>query len=66
MRAKKLGIEDYEKKYNIDDMVKGDVISSKEKFSFKKFSFLSLYFLRTQFFPLTESEFIYYIYLLQI
>jgi fructose-1,6-bisphosphatase II / sedoheptulose-1,7-bisphosphatase len=25
-RAKKLGITDYEKKYNIDDMVKGDVI----------------------------------------
>ena len=26
LRAKKLGIEDFEKKYNIDDMVKGDVI----------------------------------------
>jgi fructose-1,6-bisphosphatase II / sedoheptulose-1,7-bisphosphatase len=26
VRAKKLGITDYEKKYNIDDMVKGDVI----------------------------------------
>ena len=26
MRAKKLGIKDFNKKYNIDDMVKGDVI----------------------------------------
>ena len=26
VRAKKLGITDYNKKYNIDDMVKGDVI----------------------------------------
>ena len=26
VRAKKLGITDFEKKYNIDDMVKGDVI----------------------------------------
>ena len=26
LRAKKLGITDFNKKYNIDDMVKGDVI----------------------------------------
>ena len=26
IRAKKLGIKDFNKKYNIDDMVKGDVI----------------------------------------
>ena len=26
IRAKKLGITDFKKKYNIDDMVKGDVI----------------------------------------
>ena len=26
LRARKLGIEDFEKKYNIDDMIKGDVI----------------------------------------
>ena len=26
VRAKKLGITDFKKKYNIDDMVKGDVI----------------------------------------
>jgi len=26
LRAKKLGIEDFNKKYNIDEMVKGDVI----------------------------------------
>ena len=26
VRAKKLGIQDFNKKYNIDDMVKGDVI----------------------------------------
>ena len=26
IRAKKLGIEDFKKKYNIDDMIKGDVI----------------------------------------
>ena len=26
IRAKKLGIDDFNKKYNIDDMVKGDVI----------------------------------------
>ena len=26
IRAKKLGIKDFDKKYNIDDMVKGDVI----------------------------------------
>ena len=26
LRAKKLGITDFKKKYNIDDMVKGDVI----------------------------------------
>jgi fructose-1,6-bisphosphatase II / sedoheptulose-1,7-bisphosphatase len=26
VRAKKLGITDFSKKYNIDDMVKGDVI----------------------------------------
>ena len=26
VRAKKLGITDYNRKYNIDDMVKGDVI----------------------------------------
>ena len=26
IRAKKLGINDFDKKYNIDDMVKGDVI----------------------------------------
>ena len=26
LRAKKLGIKDFNKKYNIDDMVKGDVI----------------------------------------
>ena len=26
VRAKKLGITNFEKKYNIDDMVKGDVI----------------------------------------
>ena len=42
------------------------VISSNEKFSFKKVKLSALYCFNIQFLPLIESEFIYYKYLLLI